>query len=107
MESLSQCSREGHPWNVCRDIEQSTALWESLDESVMDRAIALHHTCMRALIMKHMGYEAQMEGDSFCVAFHDAHDASDFCIAVQVRLGLMGSCAVPSALGVSGWAASD
>lgn len=25
-----------------------------------------------------------MEGDSFCVAFHNPQDAADFCIAVQV-----------------------
>lgn len=69
-----------------RDIESSTALWEALHESVMDSAIALHHSCFRTHIRKHAGYEAQMEGDSFCVAFHSPQDASNFCIAVQVRM---------------------
>ncbi|KAF5828905.1 nucleotide cyclase [Dunaliella salina] len=68
---------------VVSDIEQSTALWEQLDEAVMDKAIALHHSCFRTYIFKHKGYEAQMEGDSFIIAFHDPQSAADFCIAVQ------------------------
>eukprot|EP00200_Dunaliella_tertiolecta_P007416 CAMPEP_0202387038 /NCGR_PEP_ID=MMETSP1127-20130417/69825_1 /ASSEMBLY_ACC=CAM_ASM_000462 /TAXON_ID=3047 /ORGANISM="Dunaliella tertiolecta, Strain CCMP1320" /LENGTH=574 /DNA_ID=CAMNT_0048987847 /DNA_START=124 /DNA_END=1844 /DNA_ORIENTATION=- len=71
---------------VVSDIEQSTALWEQLDEAVMDKAIALHHSCFRTYIFKHKGYEAQMEGDSFIIAFHDPQSAADFCIAVQAAL---------------------
>lgn len=66
------------------DIQDSTSLWEALDEGVMDTAIALHHAAFRRLIAKHSGYEAQVEGDSFCVAFHTPLDATRFCIAVQV-----------------------
>lgn len=29
--------------------------------------------------------EAQMEGDSFIIAFHTPQSAADFCIAAQVR----------------------
>ena len=53
---------------------------------MMDRAIALHHSCFRKLIVKHTGYEAQVEGDSFCVAFHNTRDAATFCMAIQVCL---------------------
>ncbi len=72
-----------------RDIEGSTGLWEVLDESVMDLAIKMHHACVRKCITACAGYEAQVEGDSFTVAFHDANDAVHFCIELQVRTQLV------------------
>ncbi len=69
---------------VITDIEGSTSLWEQLDESVMDLALHLHHACMRKHITASVGVEAQVEGDSFVVAFHNVNDAVTFCMAVQV-----------------------
>lgn len=38
-------------------------------------------------MLRNTGYEAQVEGDSFCVAFHHPRDAANFCVAIQVGPG--------------------
>lgn len=43
--------------------QNSTLLWESLSAAVMDEALRLHHTCIRAVAAKHLGYESATEGD--------------------------------------------
>ncbi|MEW5301527.1 MAG: hypothetical protein WDW36_004384 [Sanguina aurantia] len=68
------------------DIQDSTALWESLAAEVMDRAIKEHHDCMRRLLLKHSGYESATEGDSFIMAFHLPKDALLFAMDGQVSL---------------------
>ncbi|KAG2434059.1 hypothetical protein HXX76_007787 [Chlamydomonas incerta] len=68
------------------DIQDSTALWEMLPSSVMDRAIKEHHTCLRKLLLKHSGYESATEGDSFLLAFHCPEDALLFAMEAQVAL---------------------
>ncbi|MEW5319087.1 MAG: hypothetical protein WDW38_010258 [Sanguina aurantia] len=68
------------------DIQDSTALWELLPASVMDRAIKEHHQCMRKLLLKHSGYESATEGDSFILAFHCPEDALLFSMEGQVAL---------------------
>ncbi|GFR48852.1 hypothetical protein Agub_g10806, partial [Astrephomene gubernaculifera] len=68
------------------DIQDSTALWEMLPSSVMDRAIKEHHMCLRKLLLKHSGYESATEGDSFLLAFHCPEDALLFSMEAQVAL---------------------
>lgn len=70
---------------VVTDVEGSTALWEVMDEAVMDIAFNLHHDCMRRTGIKWRGYETQTAGDSFTFAFHTATDAVNFCFDAQVR----------------------
>ncbi|KAG2501549.1 hypothetical protein HYH03_000056 [Edaphochlamys debaryana] len=68
------------------DIQDSTALWETLPSAVMDRAIKEHHSCLRRLLLKHNGYESATEGDSFLLAFHCPEDALLFAMEAQVAL---------------------
>ncbi|GIL68615.1 hypothetical protein Vafri_21869 [Volvox africanus] len=68
------------------DIANSTGLWESLPEEVMDQALKLHNTCMRALLVRFNGYESTTEGDSFILAFHYPADAAKFALSAQVQL---------------------
>ncbi|KAG2484543.1 hypothetical protein HYH03_016678 [Edaphochlamys debaryana] len=68
------------------DIANSTALWESLPEEVMDTALRLHHACIRALILRFNGYESATEGDSFILAFHHPMDAAKFALTAQIQL---------------------
>ncbi len=51
---------------------------------------------MRALCLKHNGYEHNTEGDSFLLAFHTPRDAVLFSADLQVRWeGRRGGCFVP------------
>eukprot|EP00198_Chlamydomonas_reinhardtii_P005062 XP_001694398.1 predicted protein [Chlamydomonas reinhardtii] len=68
------------------DIANSTALWESLPEEVMDLALKLHHACLRSLLARFNGYESATEGDSFLLAFHNPVDAAKFALTAQVQL---------------------
>ncbi|GFR50076.1 hypothetical protein Agub_g12220 [Astrephomene gubernaculifera] len=68
------------------DIANSTALWESLPEEVMDQALKLHHSCLRVLLARHDGYESATEGDSFILAFHQPAHAAKFALSAQVQL---------------------
>lgn len=43
------------------DIEQSTAMWEVLPDSVCDSALILHSDVIRNLLDKHRGYECGTE----------------------------------------------
>ncbi|EFJ45840.1 hypothetical protein VOLCADRAFT_118195 [Volvox carteri f. nagariensis] len=68
------------------DIANSTGLWESLPEEVMDQALKLHHACLRALLQRFNGYESATEGDSFILAFHYPADAAKFALSAQFQL---------------------
>eukprot|EP00798_Chlamydomonas_sp_ICE-L_P005939 gene5939-33516_t len=63
---------------VVTDIQDSTKLWETLDSSVMDESINLHHSIIRKCILSHSGYESATEGDSFIIAFFNAEDSVNF-----------------------------
>lgn len=71
---------------LCADIEDSTALWEDLDPDVMDRAINLHHACVRSCLLACNVYECATEGDSFVLAAHSAEDAVRVCALIHRKL---------------------
>eukprot|EP00899_Mesostigma_viride_P013163 jgi/Mesvir1/21848/Mv04227-RA.3 len=70
---------------VITDIEGSTELWE-WNPDVMKRALAIHHTVLRAFLPKYYGYESDTAGDSFSLVFHDAADALGWAMEVQRAL---------------------
>lgn len=67
---------------VFTDIEESTALWETVPDS-MRIALQLHDDIMRAGIRAHNGYEVKVIGDGFMVAFQKANDALTWCLDTQ------------------------
>lgn len=52
-----------------------TAAMACRDSQVMQRALDMHDTVLRALLARYYGYEVTTEGDSFTMAFHDPVDA--------------------------------
>ncbi|MEW5311131.1 MAG: hypothetical protein WDW38_002871 [Sanguina aurantia] len=71
---------------VITDIQDSTHLWETLPPAVMDVSLKLHHGMFRELMLKHTGYEAATEGDSFIIGFHTSSDACLFALESQQKL---------------------
>lgn len=51
---------------VMTDIEGSTMLWETIDMSVMDIAIYLHHQVIRDCVARFRGYESATGGLGCC-----------------------------------------
>lgn len=52
---------------VVTDVQDSTALWESLPSSVMQAAMRQHDAVLRTCVAKHGGYETATEvGDYSC-----------------------------------------
>ncbi len=70
-------------------LQDSTALWESLPAAVMDRAVHLHHACLRSCAAACRAYESATEGDSFILAFHSPLEALTFCLSAQEQLPLL------------------
>jgi predicted ATPase/class 3 adenylate cyclase/Tfp pilus assembly protein PilF len=70
---------------VFTDIQDSTALWEHLDEGFKP-LLDQHNALFRAAIAEFGGYEVKTEGDAFMVAFGDAQAAVAMCLAMQERL---------------------
>ena len=70
---------------VFTDVQGSTSLWER-DRSAMQRSLALHNACFRALLADLGGYEVKTEGDAFMVAFPDVVSAATWCLTVQATL---------------------
>jgi predicted ATPase/class 3 adenylate cyclase len=67
------------------DIEDSTRLWQEQPEA-MARAHALHDRILQEAIDANHGYVFQTVGDSFSVAFHNAHDALMVTLSAQREL---------------------
>ncbi|PNH10934.1 Receptor-type adenylate cyclase A [Tetrabaena socialis] len=67
------------------DIQDSTRMWEQLDESVMNGALNLHNRCIRQLLPKYGAYECHTEGDSFILAFSSPLDAVQCALEIQVQ----------------------
>lgn len=76
---------------VFSDITRAASLWEFNPEA-MCQATLLHNSCLRELLLKHDGYEANLireknsgEG-SFCMIFPMASNALAWCVEVQQAL---------------------
>ena len=52
---------------------------------VVQEAIFIHDSILRALMPLHCGVEVMTEGDAFIIAFHDPHDALLYCLHAQAR----------------------
>lgn len=52
----------------------------------MDRAVGLHHSLLRRLLVRHGGYESATEGDAFILAFWRPDDAFGFALDAQAAL---------------------
>eukprot|EP01116_Phalansterium_solitarium_P004892 TRINITY_DN160_c0_g2_i4.p1 TRINITY_DN160_c0_g2~~TRINITY_DN160_c0_g2_i4.p1 ORF type:complete len:938 (+),score=156.24 TRINITY_DN160_c0_g2_i4:142-2955(+) len=76
---------EGKVTLVFTDVENSTAMWEHNSKG-MFACLAFHNRLMRQAIAEFRGYEVKTEGDAFMVAFQEAKDAVQFCLAVQKLL---------------------
>ncbi|GAX76365.1 hypothetical protein CEUSTIGMA_g3811.t1 [Chlamydomonas eustigma] len=74
---------------VITDVQNSTTLFEVLPTRVMDKAMIIHDTCMRACMAKYQGYESCTEGDAFIMAFPNPLLALNFCFELQSELMLM------------------
>jgi class 3 adenylate cyclase len=90
---------------VFTDVTRAASLWE-FDSEAMLRAMVLHNELLRALLVKHHGYEVRFSGGggggkngnnaavgggnsgegSFCVAFGDAARAVEWCMEAQQAL---------------------
>ncbi|EFJ42204.1 hypothetical protein VOLCADRAFT_97752 [Volvox carteri f. nagariensis] len=66
--------------------QNSTVLWESIPAFSMDKAVRLHHACLRKLLRPFNGYESATEGDCFILAFHAPADAARYALAAQLEL---------------------
>lgn len=69
---------------VVTDVQNSTLLWESLEVTVMDATLALHHSVLRTAAKENRGYESATEGDSFILAFHTTRCVGVLCIVRAV-----------------------
>jgi predicted ATPase/class 3 adenylate cyclase len=64
------------------DIEGSTKLWESYEET-MSPALARHDEVVRRALQEHGGHVFKTVGDAFCAAFAAASDAVRAAVAIQ------------------------
>jgi class 3 adenylate cyclase len=67
---------------VFTDIEDSTALWETVP-SAMRVSLQMHDDLLRAKLKRHQGYEVKVIGDGFMVAFRTATQALAWCMEIQ------------------------
>jgi len=67
------------------DIEDSTRLWQEQPEA-MAQAHELHDRILHEAVTANHGYVFQIVGDSFSVAFHNAHDALLATLTAQREL---------------------
>ena len=70
---------------VFTDIQNSTALWETVPDA-MNTALHMHDDILRATLRTHHGYEVKVIGDGFMVAFQTAKDALTWCLETQWEL---------------------
>ena len=70
---------------VFTDIQSSTELWESLEDS-MHAALYLHNALIREQITKYNGYEVKTIGDAFMVAFDTEAEGIKFALGMQEAL---------------------
>ena len=70
---------------VFTDIRASTSIWEAAPDA-MKKAMVVHNTVMRSALSAWGGYEVKTIGDSFMVAFEDAHAGVCFGLEVQEKL---------------------
>eukprot|EP01059_Diplonema_ambulator_P032470 TRINITY_DN6377_c0_g1_i1.p1 TRINITY_DN6377_c0_g1~~TRINITY_DN6377_c0_g1_i1.p1 ORF type:complete len:810 (+),score=85.33 TRINITY_DN6377_c0_g1_i1:23-2431(+) len=79
---------EGIKPEICiafTDIKGSTALWE-LAPAAMRKALAVHNSLIRTMMLAYQGYEVKIIGDAFMVAFGSAYNACCFGLGVQEQL---------------------
>lgn len=76
-------SFEGTVTILFSDIEDSTALFESLGDLRAHEVLCVHNEIFRQQIAAHRGNEVKALGDSFMVAFSSARRAALCAIAVQ------------------------
>jgi adenylate cyclase len=70
---------------VFTDIEDSTALWETVP-SAMRVSLQMHDHLLRAKLPRYQGYEVKVIGDGFMVAFRTATQALAWCMQIQSDL---------------------
>ncbi|OQS07370.1 hypothetical protein THRCLA_00624 [Thraustotheca clavata] len=83
--SPKQEAPTGYPVFVNTDIESSSHLWSQLGPT-MNAAQEIHDNLLRALLVRHRGYEITTCGDAFQLAFHTIADAVAYCLDVQLEL---------------------
>ena len=76
---------EGQLAIVFTDIVKSTYLWDH-NPVAMKEAMEKHDGMVRALNLRHHGYEVKQNGDGFMIAFQTAVSALEFCLDVQQQL---------------------
>jgi hypothetical protein len=54
------------------------------------KALGMHNAVLKKAAHLHAGHVLEQEGDSWAVAFHDAHDAVAFCMQAQQALHRVG-----------------
>ena len=76
---------EGELAIVFTDIVKSTYIWEN-EPLAMKTAMVKHDEMVRAVTVRHQGYEVKQNGDGFMLAFQTAISALEFCLEVQEQL---------------------
>ncbi|WIA21705.1 hypothetical protein OEZ85_000871 [Tetradesmus obliquus] len=67
---------------VVTDVKDFTELTRKYPQ-LMSKAMGSHNSILRKGCHSHAGYVLDQEGDSWCIAFHDALDAVAFSLQVQ------------------------
>uniref|UniRef100_A0A383WDG8 Guanylate cyclase domain-containing protein n=1 Tax=Tetradesmus obliquus TaxID=3088 RepID=A0A383WDG8_TETOB len=67
---------------VVTDVKDFTELTRKYPQ-LMSKAMGSHNSILRKACHSHAGYVLDQEGDSWCIAFHDALDAVAFSLQVQ------------------------
>eukprot|EP00727_Mastigamoeba_balamuthi_P012032 m51a1_g7451 putative adenylate cyclase (1605) ;mRNA; f:106354-112478 len=73
---------QGHVTIVFLDVEDSSALWEAMPDT-MTLAAAAEGKIVRASIAGNGGYEVKSDNESFMIAFSSPVSAINFCVEVQ------------------------
>jgi adenylate cyclase len=87
---LARLTPDGHVVLLFSDIEESTALNESMGDRAFVRLLSRHDKLVRKQVDNHSGHVVKSQGDGFMVAFANPQEAVDCGIAVQRALAGQG-----------------
>lgn len=84
---LARLTPGGNVVILFSDIEESTALNESMGDRAWVRLLARHDKLVRKCVDEHAGHVVKSQGDGFMVAFAHPEEAVACSIAIQRALG--------------------
>lgn len=87
---LARLTPDGNVVLLFSDIEESTALNESMGDRAFVRLLSRHDKLVRKQVDNHSGHVIKSQGDGFMVAFANPQEAVECSIAVQRALASQG-----------------